>query len=775
MNVTDTTTPIAVARRLLERGWSPLPIPARSKGAPPTGFTGYNGRYVTARDVEAWTWDGNVAIRLPPDVVGVDVDVYHGGDQGLDELQQRYGILPTTVWSTSREDGSGIALFRVPAGTTLATDPAQGIDMIQAHHRYMVVHPSLHPEGAVYQWIDEASDEFLDAPPEPGDLPELPWGWVEGLAVAKSEAARAATPDEVRAFIDAHTRSLRPAALRGVQSRLAGYRGARHDTLVEVACWAMREAAAGYYPAAQAVETLWAWWKRVMDDPHRLDGGEFGSAIMWAVAQVANEPERVAELASANEADFGKPGERIALPNVLNHESPAQACRSCGSIAPPEGFSNGACDECGAPLEQIAESWTNLPDAFWDARPVFGHIRRAAHAQMMSADAVLLSVLARVVTLTPPNITLPAIVGSRASLNLFVAVVDSSGGGKTGAIGVARDLLPHDRKDVIDPILPSSGEGIIDAFIGYEETTDDDGKKRKERKQTKVAGLVVVDEGQGLLDQASRSGSIVLPTIRSGWMGGDLGQHNATEERKRWLQAHRYRLCMVMGFQLAYAADLIADGEGGTPQRFAFTSANDPSLVDGVEWPGALEWTPPATVHGFQDVAFHPDIAHGVRQRRLGRVKGTIAVDPLDTHADLRRMKLAAALAILDERLEVTLKDWELAAEIDQTSCAVRSLAVEYARAHSAQRERARAEQQAEREAFVADTVEERANLSGAKSIGRRCHKLGARCARRDLMTAPSGRARKVGDIDRMLEIAEQNGWIRAVEDGYEPGESRPA
>lgn len=303
MNVTDTTTPIAVARRLLERGWSPLPIPARSKGAPPTGYTGYNGRYVTARDVEAWTWDGNVAIRLPPDVVGVDVDVYHGGDQGLDELQQRYGVLPTTVWSTSREDGSGIALFRVPAGTTLATDPAQGIDMIQAHHRYMVVHPSLHPEGAVYQWIDEASDEFLDAPPEPGDLPELPWGWVEGLAVAKSEAARAATPDEVRAFIDAHTRSLRPAALRGVQSRLAGYRGARHDTLVEVACWAMREAAAGYYPAAQAVETLWAWWKRVMDDPHRLDGGEFGAAIMWAVAQVANEPERVAEL----ERDAAKP------------------------------------------------------------------------------------------------------------------------------------------------------------------------------------------------------------------------------------------------------------------------------------------------------------------------------------------------------------------------------------------------------------------------------------------------------------------------------------
>jgi hypothetical protein len=738
----DTTTPLAteVARALLGLGWSPLPIPARSKGAPPTGFTGYNGRYVTAREVDAWTWAGNIAIRLPPDVVGVDVDVYHGGDRGLDELQDRYGVLPATVWSTSREDGSGIALFRVPVGTTLATDPATGIDMIQAHHRYMIVHPSLHPEGRLYQWIDEQDQEtYLDGPPEPGELPELPWAWIEGLTVSKSDAARAATPDEVRAFVAEHGRQTRPAALRGVEKRLAEYVGARHDTLVEVACWALREAAAGYYTADAAIEVLHRWWRRVMDDPARRDGGEFGSAVMWAVAQVAAEPERVAELED-------RPITTAPAPNID--------------------------PETGEVLEQ---SWTNLPDVFWHARPAFGHIRAAAHARMVSADAVLLAVLARVVMLTPPGIALPAIVGSRVSLNLFVSIIDASGGGKSAAVAVARELVPHDRTDIADPILPSSGEGLIEAYMGMREVEGDDGKTRKERMQTRTAGLAWVDEGQGLLAQSERSGSTIMETIRSAWMGGDLGQHNATEDRRRWLKAHHYRLSMVVGFQLAYAASLIADGEGGTPQRFTFALASDPSIDPHAEWPGELEFEPQPTVALGGDITFECELVAGIRERRLQRSRGTLVVDPLDTHADLRRMKLTAAVALLEGRTQVNAEDWELAVEIDQTSCAVRSLAVEHARSQAARAERARALSQANREAVVGDTVEEKANLSGAKSIGRRMHKIGERCPRRDLMTAPSGRARKVGDTDRMLEIAEENGWIRAVEGGYEPGDSRPA
>jgi hypothetical protein len=735
--IDDTATPLAaeVAHDLLVRGWAPLPIPARSKGAPPTGFTGYAGKYPTATQLDSWSWDGNVAIRLPPDVVGVDVDVYHGGSAGLDELQERFGMLPQTVWSTSREDGSGIGLFRVPVGTTLATDPAQGIDMIQAHHRYMVVWPSIHPEGRLYQWIDEQDQgEPLDGPPEPGDLPDLPWAWIEGLSVSKSEAARAATPDEVRAFVEQHTAQTRPAALRGVEKRLAEYVGARHDTLVEVACWALREAAAGLYTADAALDVLHRWWRRVMDDPERRDGGEFGSAVMWAVAQVAAEPERVAEIA-----------ERPVVPANVNPET--------GEIA----------------------QWTNLPDQFWQARPAFGHIRQAAHNRMVSADAVLLAVLARVVMLTPPTIALPAIVGSRVSLNLFVSILDASGGGKSAAVAVARELVPHDRLDVADPILPSSGEGLIEAYMGMREVTGDDGKPRKERMQTRTAGLAWVDEGQGLLAQSERSGSTIMETIRSAWMGGDLGQHNATEERRRWLKAHGYRLSMIVGFQLAYAATLIADGEGGTPQRFTFALASDPAIDAHAQWPGPLPFEERPMIEHGRDITFDCELVAGIRERRLQRSRGTLVVDPLDTHADLRRMKLAAAIALLDGRTHVDGEDWELALDIDHTSCAVRSLAIEHARVSMAREERSRALRQAERELVVGDTVEERANQSGAKSIGRKCHKIGEWCTRRALLAAPSSKAKGTGSTDRMFEIAEEHGWIRSVGDGYEPGESRPA
>ena len=67
---------------------------------------------------------------------------YAGGDVSLKQLVEKYGPLPPTWWSTSRSDGSGIGLFRVPFGTTLLTDPATGIDMIQCFHRYVVCAPS---------------------------------------------------------------------------------------------------------------------------------------------------------------------------------------------------------------------------------------------------------------------------------------------------------------------------------------------------------------------------------------------------------------------------------------------------------------------------------------------------------------------------------------------------------------------------------------------------------------------------------------------------------
>jgi hypothetical protein len=291
----------------LAGGWSPLPLPPREKHDPPAGFTGYRGDDADEAQVRRWSAehpaDANIALRVPPDVIGVDVDLYKGDTAlNLEHLQQRFGPLPATVMSTSRTDGSGIRLYRVPVGTMLRGAPAGGIEIVQAHHRYLVAPPSIHPEGRPYRWIDEASGEILDRPPDPSDLPDLPWAWIEGLQVAGGTPAEVATPAQAADFFKRITASRSPGMAKGLRTKLDQRHTdgkARHDTLLEVACWGMREAAAGAYPATEVEQICWDWWCEVIEDPRRRDGGEFASAMSWAVAQADADVARVTEIRKA--------------------------------------------------------------------------------------------------------------------------------------------------------------------------------------------------------------------------------------------------------------------------------------------------------------------------------------------------------------------------------------------------------------------------------------------------------------------------------------------
>ena len=160
-------------------GWSPLPIPSRSKKLTIKGVSGYAGRYVSEGEVVFWSGahpDWNIALRFPPDVAGLDLDVYRGGGETLAKLEEKFGPLPPTVASTSRTDGSGILLFRIPVGTILEANPGGGIEVIQASHRYAMVPGSIHPEGRPYRWVDTASGEILDESciPSRGTSPTCP-------------------------------------------------------------------------------------------------------------------------------------------------------------------------------------------------------------------------------------------------------------------------------------------------------------------------------------------------------------------------------------------------------------------------------------------------------------------------------------------------------------------------------------------------------------------------------------------------------------------------
>lgn len=287
----------------LDRGYLPLPLPPRAKKNPPPGFTGAGGIEPDRDQVVRWIaerGDGNVAIRLTGDVVGIDVDHY-GDKRGLDDLariEAVLGELPPTIMSTSRDNRSGIRLFRVPVGTQLRGSIGPTIEVIQRTHRYVVAPPSVHPEGRIYRWVDSHTGADLVDPWDIDQLPPLPDAWIDYYGDEGRNSAPKATEVVVEGFRAEHQAHGDQRRLVGLEGLLAKSREShgRHDTLVGVACHAMREAAAGAYRADDAIAVLRSWWVRVMDDRARLEGREFDEAIAYAVAQVAAEPDKVEQI-----------------------------------------------------------------------------------------------------------------------------------------------------------------------------------------------------------------------------------------------------------------------------------------------------------------------------------------------------------------------------------------------------------------------------------------------------------------------------------------------
>lgn len=189
-------------------GWrGVLPLPYRKKTHPPTGYTGRNAAEPSYADCAAWA-DGaaaNIALHLPPSVVGIDVDDYagKGGGDTLQRLVDECGSLPPTWMSTSRGDGiSGIRLYRIPAGVELVSALTGGIEIIQAHHRYVVCWPSVHPEGRTYEWVNEATGAAEIPPVE--SLPYLPAAWIDRLTAANTAHHKADVDgDDIREFLEA--------------------------------------------------------------------------------------------------------------------------------------------------------------------------------------------------------------------------------------------------------------------------------------------------------------------------------------------------------------------------------------------------------------------------------------------------------------------------------------------------------------------------------------------------------------------------------------------
>ncbi len=154
-------------------------------------------------------------------------------------------------YQSTRPDtpGRGHYIFTQPPGRILGNSTGKlgkGWGEARGRNGVIVAWPTPHPDGGDYRW------ERI------GTVLELP-GPVADLLNDTTPAEDAVTDDELTAFLNAHTATDRPELLRAVTGAytLAGAEGgSRHESAVKVTCWAMREAAAGFYPAVDAARRL---------------------------------------------------------------------------------------------------------------------------------------------------------------------------------------------------------------------------------------------------------------------------------------------------------------------------------------------------------------------------------------------------------------------------------------------------------------------------------------------------------------------------------------
>jgi hypothetical protein len=187
-------------------------------------------------------------------------------------------------------------------------------------------------------------------------------------------------------------------------------------------------------------------------------------------------------------------------------------------------------------------------------------------------------------------------------------------------------------------------------------------------------------------------------------MGERLGFSYADPTRRIILEAHSYRFGLIVGVQPERAGVLINDEEGGTPQRFIWLPATDPGITaDPPPTPQPLKID--ATRGQWQrgHIPIPDQVAREIREAHVARHQGD--GDALDGHALFSREKVAVALALLDNRREMNLDDWRLAAIIMAKSDTVRAAVIKALNKKAKATETARALSEGRREVIRSQVV----------------------------------------------------------------------
>lgn len=305
---------------------------------------------------------------------------------------------------------------------------------------------------------------------------------------------------------------------------------------------------------------------------------------------------------------------------------------------------------------------------FWYSRDSLKMIFDAAMARMVSPWAVLAYSAARILQLVPSSVELPGLVNPHGSLNWLAIVVDKSGGGKSAAAAIAKEVVSVPFPQVIYEAGVGSGEGMIGQFF----TPDPNDKKTLIRRE---AVMFTADEIDNLTAMSQRQGGTTLPMIRTAFSGGTLGHSYITKGRDIHVMEYTYRMTLVINAQPGRCASLLDDHGGGTPQRLQWFPANDkrPTAAQANEnhyTPGVTLPTGMALL-GRKRIQIPDEARDLIWAMREKQVQGE--TDGLDGHALFCREKFAYALALLDGRTDMGSEDWRLSGIAAEVSSRTRA------------------------------------------------------------------------------------------------------
>jgi hypothetical protein len=174
------STPLAFALAYASMGWHVLPLEAGGKQ--PQGKLVPRGMLDASVDTEIirrW-WkaypDAGIGIALAQSgLVAIDIDPRNGGNETFDALQAEHGSLRSEVMAFTGGGGEH-HVFLVPNGAQIRLPGTLGPGIDLKANGYIVVEPSIHPNGKQYGW--EHSSNPLDGV-VPSPLPD----WLRSLRI----------------------------------------------------------------------------------------------------------------------------------------------------------------------------------------------------------------------------------------------------------------------------------------------------------------------------------------------------------------------------------------------------------------------------------------------------------------------------------------------------------------------------------------------------------------------------------------------------------------